>query len=96
MRKCMQEKCGLNESGTCACKRCAECNCAPLFVSDDCIRCYKCENVPGEIRWDDNDTIDDLLNGIKKMIEEILKDENIEKENHTEEQICNVECGQVK
>ena len=68
--RCRQTQCGFYIKG--GCKPCELCNADPFILKKSCETCYNCENVPGELRWDDPE--------MKKLEQEIAEhNEKVEK-----------------
>ena len=72
-RRCQQIQCSFYVQG--GCKPCEKCSSDPFILNKDCETCYDCENVPGELRWDDPKIKAEAQDIIEKNgeMEELLK-----------------------
>jgi len=52
--KCNQKGCAFNNGVAMGCRACPDCKAEPNMVSDNCMRCWNCENKEGAVRWADN------------------------------------------
>lgn len=50
-RRCTQTQCAHYTQG--GCKPCDVCKSEPFILKKNCDRCFRCENVPGALRWHD-------------------------------------------
>lgn len=49
--RCTQTQCSYFRDG--GCRKCSKCEADPFIINDNCETCFKCENVPNELRFDD-------------------------------------------
>jgi hypothetical protein len=54
-RRCTQVQCEFYVNG--GCKPCEECNAPGFVLNKDCERCFKCENIPNNLRWEDPEAL---------------------------------------
>ena len=52
-RKCIREECLHYFEGTC--RPCKACGANPKEINTECAHCLRCENVPDQLRWDENE-----------------------------------------
>jgi len=63
-RKCIQEKCYYFYRD---CKPCKDCGIKGHLVNEKCNSCFKCENIPGNSRWNDSKSTIFILNQYDKL-----------------------------
>jgi hypothetical protein len=42
------------------CHECFDCGVEPFIISEDCLRCHNCENIPNSCRWDDDNNENEI------------------------------------
>ena len=50
--RCQQTQCSFFREG--GCKACDDCKSTSYIINQKCKRCFACENVPGSLRWGEN------------------------------------------
>jgi hypothetical protein len=50
-RRCQQTNCNYYING--GCKKCKECGSKPYVINKKCDACYKCENIPDNVRFEE-------------------------------------------
>ena len=66
IRDCHQEQCYFFRR---ECKPCQDCGCGSHHVNEKCKDCFKCENIPGNCRWEEGRLTDFILNKYKNLLD---------------------------
>lgn len=89
-RRCSQINCSFYSQG--GCKECSSCKTESFIIKKDCEKCFRCENVPGALRFGDENKIrqkqfeawqkqkeeqDIVLKAIQENVPQIPNDANI-------------------
>jgi len=80
--RCTQTQCSYYTGATGECMPCEDCGIDPYIINDSCEKCFKCENVPNELRFSDpktqalTETMKEklVLEATKQAIEQRLKE----------------------
>lgn len=51
--RCTQTQCSYYTGDTGNCKACQKCGADSFIINESCETCFKCENIPNELRFDD-------------------------------------------
>ncbi len=86
-RRCTQIQCSFYLRG--GCRECDECKADSYIINTDCQKCLSCENIPGNLRWGENQDREEntpLTQSEQDRITAVLKEaaERLEKEDNPE------------
>jgi hypothetical protein len=92
IEKCQQTQCEFWRNGSC--KPCEECGAKSREVNNDCVTCFKCENKPNSLRWNNKTSMDEGEALKIQLLDVMTKLENFQKKKEEEEILK--EMAQIK